>query len=162
MSYQLPATVSMSDELIPVLEDPQEGLRRSFRMGLITIGILIFGLFALSALIGTRGAVVGSGEVTVASRVKKIAHPTGGVIAAVNVREGQRVKKGDVLMRLDDTVAGASAWNARYGLSTLEPISYQVQSPALISTGPWICSGTSYAARSHIASGVGIGLHGMP
>ena len=109
MSYQLPATVSMSDELIPVLEDPQEGLRRSFRMGLITIGILIFGLFALSALIGTRGAVVGSGEVTVASRVKKIAHPSGGVIAAVNVREGQRVKKGDVLMRLDDTVAGASA-----------------------------------------------------
>lgn len=109
MSYQLPATVSLSDDLVPVIDDPQEGLRRSFRTGLITIGLLIFGLFALSALIGTRGAVVGTGEVTVESRVKKIAHPTGGVIAAVNVREGQRVKKGDVLLRLDDTVSGASA-----------------------------------------------------
>ncbi|MDQ4420927.1 HlyD family type I secretion periplasmic adaptor subunit [Sphingobium sp. DEHP117] len=109
MSYQLPATVSTGTDLVPVIEDPQEGLRRSFRAGLITIGLLFFGLFALAALIGTQGAVVGTGEVTVESRVKKIAHPTGGVIAAVLVREGQRVKKGDVLMRLDDTVTGASA-----------------------------------------------------
>jgi biotin carboxyl carrier protein len=64
--------------------------------GLITIGLLLFGLFALAAIIGTQGAVVGAGEVTVESRVKKIAHPTGGVISAVYVREGQHVKKGDV------------------------------------------------------------------
>lgn len=109
MSYQLPATVSTGTDLIPVIEDPQEGLRRSFRAGLITIGLLFFGLFALAAIIGTQGAVVGGGEVTVESRVKKIAHPTGGVIAAVYVREGQHVKKGDILMRLDDTVTGTSA-----------------------------------------------------
>lgn len=109
MSYQLPATVNSGTDLVPVIEDPQEGLRRSFRAGLITIGLLVFGLFALAALIGTQGAVVGEGEVTVESRVKKIAHPTGGVISAVYVREGQHVKKGDVLMRLDDTVTGASA-----------------------------------------------------
>lgn len=109
MSYQLPATIDVNDDLIPIIEDPQEGLRRSFRMGLITIGLLVFGLFALAGLIGTQGAVVGVGEVTVASRVKKIAHPTGGVIATVNVHEGQRVKKGDILMRLDDTVSGTSA-----------------------------------------------------
>ncbi len=109
MSYQLPATVSLHDDLIPTIEDPQEGLRRSFRTGLITIGLLVVGLIAMSGLIGTRGAVVGVGEVAVESRVKKIAHPTGGVISAVNVREGQRVRKGDILLRLDDTVSGASA-----------------------------------------------------
>ncbi|MCH4152929.1 MAG: HlyD family type I secretion periplasmic adaptor subunit [Sphingobium sp.] len=109
MSYQLPATVSTGTDLVPVIEDPQEGLRRSFKAGLITIGLLLFGLFALAAIIGTQGAVVGAGEVTVESRVKKIAHPTGGVISAVYVREGQHVKKGDVLMRLDDTVTGANA-----------------------------------------------------
>jgi len=109
MSYQLPATVSIGTDLIPVIEDPQEGLRRSFRAGLITIGLLVLGLFVLAAVIGTQGAVVGVGEVTVQSRVKKIAHPSGGVISAVYVREGQHVKKGDILMRLDDTVTGASA-----------------------------------------------------
>ena len=109
MSYQLPATISLHDDLVPTIEDPQEGLRRSFRSGLITIGLLVVGLIAMSGLIGTRGAVVGVGEVAVESRVKKIAHPTGGVISAVNVREGQRVRKGDILLRLDDTVAGTSA-----------------------------------------------------
>src|SRR3990167_3128747 len=103
MSYQLPATISLHDDLVPTIEDPQEGLRRSFRSGLITIGLLVVGLIAMSGLIGTRGAVVGVGEVAVESRVKKIAHPTGGVISAVNVREGQRVRKGDILLRLDDT-----------------------------------------------------------
>ncbi|MCB2015649.1 MAG: HlyD family type I secretion periplasmic adaptor subunit [Sphingobium sp.] len=109
MTYQLPATISQGTDVALVLEDPQEGLQRSFRAGLITIGLLFLGLIILAALIGTRGAVVGAGEVTVESRVKKIAHPTGGVIAQVNVREGQRVKKGDILMRLDDSVTGASA-----------------------------------------------------
>lgn len=109
MTYQLPATLSQNSQTELVLEDPQEGLRRSFRAGLITIGLLFLGLFALAGLIGTRGAVVGSGEVTIESRIKKIAHPNGGIIAEVKVREGQRVKKGDVLMRLDDTVTGASA-----------------------------------------------------
>lgn len=65
MSYQLPATVSTGTDLVPVIEDPQEGLRRSFKAGLITIGLLLFGLFALAAIIGTQGAVVGAGEVTV-------------------------------------------------------------------------------------------------
>lgn len=109
MSYQLPATISTDDEYGPALEDPQLGLRRSFRQGLIVIGVLFFSVFLLAALTGTHGAVIGVGEVTVESRVKKIAHPNGGVIAALYVREGSQVKRGQVLMRLDDTVSGASA-----------------------------------------------------
>lgn len=109
MSYQLPATINAADEFAPVLEDPQVGLQRNFRLGLKVIGGFLLGLLLLGALTGTHGAVIGGGEVTVESRVKKIAHPTGGVIAELFVREGQHVKRGQVLMRLDSTVSGASA-----------------------------------------------------
>jgi HlyD family type I secretion membrane fusion protein len=108
MSYQLPATTQEQPSALELL-DPQEGLKRAFRMGLMVIGALVALLVALAALTGTRGAVIGSGEVTVESRVKKVAHPNGGVIAEVFVHEGQVVKQGDPLLRLDNTVSSASA-----------------------------------------------------
>jgi HlyD family secretion protein len=63
-------------------------------------------------LFPVQGAVLASGEVSVDSRVKTITHPTGGVLSRVLVREGQRVKAGQVLMELDQTVLGPSARNA--------------------------------------------------
>ena len=46
------------------------------------------------SIIQTTGAVIGSGRLSVESRVKQVAHPTGGVIAELYVKEGDRVKKG--------------------------------------------------------------------
>jgi len=109
MSYQLPAIINDSAIYDYGLEDPQAGLRRYFRIGLIVIGVLFLGLIALAALTGTTGAVIGAGEVTVESRVKKVAHPTGGVVAELFVKEGSRVKRGQSLIRLDSAVSGASA-----------------------------------------------------
>lgn len=63
-------------------------------------------------LFPVQGAVLASGEVSVDSRVKTITHPTGGVLERVLVREGQRVKAGEVLIELDQTVLGPSARNA--------------------------------------------------
>ena len=108
MSYQLPTTITAGG-YPAVLENPQVGLQRSFRLALIVIGMLVLGIILLAAFTGSRGAVIGPGEVTVESRVKKIAHPTGGVIAEVFVKEGSKVKRGQPLMRLDTTVSGASA-----------------------------------------------------
>ncbi|MGD9812000.1 MAG: HlyD family type I secretion periplasmic adaptor subunit [Sphingobium sp.] len=108
MSYQLPTRYT-GDAMPAVLENPQIGLQRNFRLALIVIGALVLGVFALAAFTGTRGAVIGPGEVTVESRVKKIAHPSGGVIAEIFVREGSKVKTGQPLMRLDSTVSGTSA-----------------------------------------------------
>lgn len=107
MTYQLPATTG--DDLGHDLKDPKIGLKRDTRAGMIVIATFLFGVIALSTFIKTSGAVIGVGEVTVESRVKKIAHPTGGVIAELFVREGSIVKEGDPLMRLDDTVSGMSA-----------------------------------------------------
>jgi len=53
--------------------------------------------------------VIGFGQVSVESKVKKIAHPTGGVIAEVYVKDGTRVKAGDPLIRLESRVSGVSA-----------------------------------------------------
>jgi HlyD family secretion protein len=49
------------------------------------------------------GAVIAAGQLVVDSSVKKVQHPTGGVVGRLNVREGQEVKAGDVVISLDDT-----------------------------------------------------------
>ena len=48
------------------------------------------------------GAVIAPGQLMVDSNVKKVQHLTGGVVGELRVRDGVRVKAGDVLVRLDD------------------------------------------------------------
>jgi HlyD family secretion protein len=88
------------------------GSRRSIRSH------LLIGLFVVVVLVGVvggwgstaeiSGALIAPGSVVVDSNVKKVQHPTGGVVGAVLARDGDRVKVGDVLVRLDDTVTKAS------------------------------------------------------
>jgi HlyD family secretion protein len=122
MNYQSTGTalvpVAPEDGEIAIV-DPQVALKRYLRIGLITVGVLIFGLFGLAAIVDISGAVIAPGQVSVESKVKKIAHPTGGVIAEVYVRDGARVKAGDALMRLDTTVSGVSASVSSEGLIQL-------------------------------------------
>lgn len=73
----------------------------------VTFGLL-GGLGAWSALAQISGAVIASGQVAVETSAKKVQHPEGGVVAELRVREGDRVKAGDLLVRLDDTVVRAN------------------------------------------------------
>lgn len=91
------------------LADPATSLRKSGRLGLALVGFLVFGLGGLAAFLPMSGAVVGGGAVSVESKVKKVAHPTGGVVAEILVHDGDRVKAGQVLLRLDSTVSSSSA-----------------------------------------------------
>ena len=54
------------------------------------------------------GAVLASGNLVVESDVKKVQHPTGGVVAEIRVRDGDVVNAGDLLVRLDETVTRAN------------------------------------------------------
>ena len=54
------------------------------------------------------GAVIAPGAVIVESSVKKVQHPTGGVVKEILVKEGSVVEEGQVLVRLDDTVTRAT------------------------------------------------------
>lgn len=73
----------------------------------VTFGLL-GGLGAWSALAQISGAVIAPGQVAVETSAKKVQHPEGGVVAELHVREGDRVKAGDLLVRLDDTVVRAN------------------------------------------------------
>jgi HlyD family secretion protein len=72
-------------------------------------------VLALAALIGIwgglteiSGAVIASGKMVVDSNVKKVQHPTGGVVGDLRVKDGDRVKKGEIVARLDETQARTS------------------------------------------------------
>jgi GTP-binding protein Era len=60
------------------------------------------------------------GEVIASSRVQVIKAVDGGVLELLNVREGDRVQKGDVLAQLDQTRFGASVKEIEARLSALK------------------------------------------
>jgi HlyD family secretion protein len=105
--------VGEGTDLVPwsteIEQHADQGLKRMTRNGLIAIAVLVFGCGGLMALLPMAGAVIAPGEVSVETQVKQISHPFGGVAGEILVRDGDRVKEGDVLIRLDDTVAGANA-----------------------------------------------------
>ncbi|MCJ2041889.1 HlyD family type I secretion periplasmic adaptor subunit [Methylobacterium sp. J-059] len=80
-----------------------DSLLRQLRAAAILSGILVFGIGGWACLTSFSGAVIAPGQVVVESEVKKVQHPVGGVVGALNVREGDRVRSGQVLVRLDDT-----------------------------------------------------------
>jgi HlyD family secretion protein len=65
------------------------------------------------------GAVVASGYLVVDSNVKKVQHPTGGIVGELRVRDGDHVRAGDIVVRLDETVTRANLAIVRKGLDEL-------------------------------------------
>jgi HlyD family secretion protein len=50
------------------------------------------------------GAVIAPGSMVVDSNVKKVQHLTGGIVGELLVRDGQHVRSGEVVLRLDETI----------------------------------------------------------
>ena len=88
--------------------DTARSIRRHVVFGLAVVLVLFGGAVAWSLTAELTGAVVAQGVFVVDGNVKSVQHPTGGVVAELRVREGQRVEAGDLLLRLDDTQARAS------------------------------------------------------
>ena len=82
--------------------------RKPLMIGLGACLLLVFGVGGWAATTQLSGAVIASGKLVVDTNVKKIQHPTGGVIGELLVKEGDRVKQGDVVVRLDGTQAKAN------------------------------------------------------
>jgi HlyD family secretion protein len=89
----------------------QTGVRWAFehelRVGIrvLLVGGILGGGWA--AFVPLAGAVVVPGNLVVQSNVKNIQHPTGGVVADIDVQDGSRVQTGELLLRLDATQARA-------------------------------------------------------
>ncbi|ESZ72274.1 hemolysin D [Mesorhizobium sp. L103C119B0] len=89
-------------------EKSGEGIRANVLIGLAVSVVLVGGVGAWAATTSIAGAVIASGTVVVESSAKKVQHQTGGIVGAINVREGDRVAAGDVIVRLDETLTRAN------------------------------------------------------
>jgi HlyD family secretion protein len=86
----------------------QYSIRHHLLVGAGVIILLAGGVGGWAATTHFSGAVIAQGQLVVDTNVKKVQHPTGGVVGELRVRDGQRVKAGDVVVRLDETQARAN------------------------------------------------------
>jgi HlyD family type I secretion membrane fusion protein len=78
------------------------------RLGMALLAATVGAGLLWSVLAPLSSAVVGSGSLKVDSSRKKIQHGEGGIVKEILVQDGSAVKLGDVLVRLDETRAGAA------------------------------------------------------
>ena len=98
----------MNMPLIASEKAADDGMARRIRLGYQLVGFGFCGMLLWMMLADLSGAVVALGQVVVESDVKKIQHPSGGVVEKIFVRNGDRVQSGDLLVRLDETQARAT------------------------------------------------------
>lgn len=78
-----------------------DGIGRYLFFGRLTIILLVVIVGGWSAFSQISGAVIASGTVVVESNAKAVQHIDGGIISEIAVRDGDTVKVGDLLIRLD-------------------------------------------------------------
>jgi HlyD family secretion protein len=77
-------------------------------LALAVVAILVFGIGGWSAIAKISGAVIASGTIVVDNNIKKVQHPTGGVVGEIRVKNGDRVEPDQILLRLDETQTRAA------------------------------------------------------
>lgn len=93
--------------------DPQDKSKGVARFGYAII-IITFGVLGLwAAFAPLDAAVIAHGSLSNETSRKSVQHLEGGIVRAIHVREGQEVKKGQLLFELDPTQANASFEIAR-------------------------------------------------
>lgn len=90
--------VQQDNNAPPVLETSDKSFRRFGLLVLLVVFVIFGGWAALAPL---ESAVIANGAVEVALYKQKVQHQQGGVVAGILARDGDLVKAGDVLLRLD-------------------------------------------------------------
>lgn len=104
----------MSKALVRLEAGPVAPVRRAdnpkpyLMLGLFVVLLLAGGLGSWSVMARLSGAVITPGTVTVESNRRTVQHLDGGIVKDLLVRDGDVVKRGQVLLRLDDTVDRAN------------------------------------------------------
>lgn len=86
----------------------EPAMARRLLVGLLLVVVMVASVGGWAATTPIGGAVIASGFVVVESNIKKVQHPTGGIVAVIAVKNGTLVTAGDVLVSLDDTQARAN------------------------------------------------------
>jgi len=101
---------------VPAAERPLDDPRRDIRIGgaiAVAFFVILLGWAALTPL---DAAVRANGFISVLGNRQAVQHPTGGVVTALHVREGQMVRQGDVLVELSapETLAAERSLTSDY------------------------------------------------
>ncbi len=97
--------VNMSKEKNTAQSSTDE--RKFTRLGWLVIGIGLTGFFMWASLAPLDKGVASPGSVTVSGNRKTIQSPAGGVIKKIDVKEGDKVKAGEVLVQMSQVQAQA-------------------------------------------------------
>jgi HlyD family secretion protein len=73
-------------------------------LGLIALVILVGGFGTWGVMANIKGAIIATGRIEVDQNRQVIQHPDGGVVEAIMIGEGERVEKGQTLIKLDPTL----------------------------------------------------------
>ncbi|GAA4335377.1 HlyD family type I secretion periplasmic adaptor subunit [Variovorax defluvii] len=100
----------------------QREMRRAWRAGLCGTLLGALALGAWAALAPLAAAVIAEGTVKSVGNRKTVQHAEGGIIAAIHVKDGDRVAQGQVLVTLADArvAAGAQALLEQWMAGTLK------------------------------------------
>jgi len=85
-----------------------QSIEQHLIVGLSVAGVLTVGLGGWASTQEISGALIAPGQIVVETNVKKVQHPTGGVVGELLARDGDKVKSGQIVIRLDDTVTKAN------------------------------------------------------
>src|SRR4051794_19642621 len=99
--------------------NPRQSIRRHILISLVVGLLLVGGIGGWAATSEFAGAVIAQGQLVVDTNVKKVQHPTGGVVAELRVRDGDFVNIGDIVIKLDDTQTRANLAIVVKGLDEL-------------------------------------------
>lgn len=104
-------------------------LRRPIIAGSMVVLFLVVGAFLWAILSPITGAVVAAAQVRVEGNSKVIKHRDGGIIRRIFVREGQFVRRGQMLMQLDPIQARSNVevWQAQYDTALADIARFQAQ-----------------------------------
>ncbi|MFM1816330.1 MAG: hypothetical protein RLZ98_3025 [Pseudomonadota bacterium] len=94
------ADSNRTDPLAELMREDQR-IDSILRSAAMTIFALVFGVAGWAAMTNINGAVVATAKVVVEANSKSVQHLEGGIVAKIDVREGQRVEKGQLLIALD-------------------------------------------------------------
>ncbi|MDA9397742.1 HlyD family type I secretion periplasmic adaptor subunit [Bradyrhizobium sp. CCBAU 45389] len=86
---------------------PSDSIRRISLAGWVIIAVFFGGIGAWALTAPLNGAVVANAVVKVDGNRKSVQHLDGGIVKQLRVREGDRVRSGDLLIVLDETQARA-------------------------------------------------------
>jgi len=104
-STELPAIGGPID--MPISASARASMRGPIVAGGILIGVFVVGFGIWAALAPIWGAVAAPGVVRVEANRKTLKSRDGGIVRQINIREGDAVVPGQILLKFDDTLARA-------------------------------------------------------